>query len=616
MKWIIAKINHAKSVYQPIVDRLEKMVVLQHGLKILKKSYLFFVFLFIAILVLALLPYYQNGSMILGGEGNYVVDFKTYFSQFGFSWHSSLFGAGSPNRTPMLSGLNIVFLRLIEIFTKSAVLANFFLIFSLFFFPFLGMFLVSKYFKATPFTAFLCSLFYVVNPLVIYELNSLNQWNVFSIAVMPLFFWVVIKYYNQNLKLFLIFGLMSAACAFAFTNPPMFVIVQIALVFSVGFASYYHEQKFAFLKVIKKYCLVFASLIMFNLFWVLSVIVALLTAEKVYVQSFADQWLNITVRGAFPILARMFPLTVLLGQDAGYDFYAFWYNTFLSRFIALIPLLIVVCFVYFVKIERKKRKLNLAILISLLSVLFFAKGNAHPFGFIYMFLYKNVPFFSFFKTPVEKFGLLYVFILSLLLLRVMVDYRKNRFYEKARGALIFYLVFCCVPLMKGQIIADLKTTETDYVTRRFVDKKEYQLFREEVNSDPYSYRILCLPGVGNYQVFLPSVNEKFYSGMDPIVMNINKTALTSYTGMKLADILFYHLKDVKSLEQILAFFNIDKILINDDSVPWFGYVGESKDLPSLKRILDSSYGSKKWSDLTLYDVSGDALPYVYAVGDE
>lgn len=609
---------------QSLLDRIAQIAFFRYWLRISKKSYLFFIFIFIAILILALLPYYQNGCVILGGEGGYVLNFKTYFSQFGFSWHPSLFGAGSPNRTPMLSGLNIVFLRLIEIFTKSEVLANFFLIFSLFFFPFFGMFLVARYFRATPFTAFLCSLFYLVNPLVIYELNSLNQWNVFSIAVMPLFFWVVIKYYKQNLKLFLAFGLMSAACAFAFTNPPMFVIVQIALFFSVGFASYYHEERFTFIKVMKKYVLIFISLIVFNLFWVLSVIVALLTAEKVYAQSFADQWLNITVRGAFPILARMFSFTVLIGQNTGYDFYAFWYNTFLSRFISLIPLLIVVYFIYFVKIEKKKMKLNLAVLVSLLTVLFFVKGNAHPFGFIYMFLYKKVPFFSFFKTPVEKFGLLYVFIFSLLLLRVMIDYRNNRFYRKAKASLFFYLVFCCVPLMRGQIISDLKTTETDYVSRRYLDKEAYKAFREDINKDPYLYRILCLPGVGNYQVFLPNENGKFYSGIDPVVMNIDKTAMTSYTGMKLADILFYHLKDVKSRDQILAFFNIDKILINEDSVPWFGYVGESKDFPALKRMLDSSYSSKKWSNhsskkrsnLTLYEVTGEALPYVYAVGDE
>ncbi len=606
-------LNRIEKISQFLAEELKNTCFFRFFAK-KSKNYSFYLFLFIAILVLGLLPYYENGCLILGGEGDYVLDFKTYFSQFGFAWHPSLFGAGAPNRTPMLSGLNLVFLRMIEITTQSETLTNFSLMFSLFFFPFFGMFLVARFLKATPFVAFLCSLFYLVNPFVIYELNSLNQWNVFSIAVMPLFLWVILKYYGRNLKLFLVFGLVSAACAFAFTNPPMFLIILIALFLSVAFAAYYHERKPSFLKIIRKYCLIVFSLILFNLYWVLSVVVALLTAEKVYAQSFADQWLNITVKGAFPILSRMFSLTVLIGQDPSYDFYAFWYNTILARFITLIPLLIIIYFLFFTKIDIKRKRFNLAVFLCLLIVLFFVKGTAHPFGFIYMLLYKNLPFFSFFKTPVEKFGLLYVFIFSILFLRVMTDYTSHLHYKKAKAALFLYLVFCCVPIMRGQIISDLKTTEVDYVSRKYFDKASYKSLRQEINKDPFLYRIFCLPGVGNYQVFLPNYNGKFYSGMDPVVMNINKPALTSYTGMQLADILFYHLLDVKDIGRLLAFFNIDKILINEDSNPWFGYVGESKDFPALKRIFDGSCGFKKWSKLTLYEISGEASPYIYTVG--
>ena len=38
--------------------------------------YSVFVFLYVVVLLLILVPFYQNGQLILGGEGNFFIDFE------------------------------------------------------------------------------------------------------------------------------------------------------------------------------------------------------------------------------------------------------------------------------------------------------------------------------------------------------------------------------------------------------------------------------------------------------------------------------------------------------------------------------------------------------------
>jgi len=192
----------------------------------------FFLILYGVLLALALIPYYTDGCLILGGEGDYVLDYSTHLSKCGFLWLSH-WGTGVQNLSPCGTGLNILLLWLVEKLTGSASLTNFVLIFSIYFFPFLAMYLVCKELKTTPFISFISSLFYIVNPFMLYYLNCINQWNVFSVTVMPLFLWVILKYYHSNFKLFFFFGIISACFSFAYTNQPLLAIILISIVLSI-----------------------------------------------------------------------------------------------------------------------------------------------------------------------------------------------------------------------------------------------------------------------------------------------------------------------------------------------------------------------------------------------
>lgn len=571
-------------------------------------NYSFFLLLYIVLLIMALIPYYTDGTLILGGEGDYVLDFSTHLSKYGFMWFPT-YGVGVPNMAPSGTGLNILLLWLIEKLTGSASLTNFALIFSIYFFPFLAMYLVCKEIKAAPFISFAISLFYVVNPFILYYLICINQWNVFSVTVIPLFLWIILKYYRSNFKLFFFLGFISACFSFAYSNPPMLVIIQIAIILSMFMVSYYHNEKLIFSQIFKKYSIVLISLFVFNSWWILPLSSGIISAiQKVYTYSWARSWLDTTVQGHGAIIAKMFSLTAIIGNDPSYDFFTYWYGTIFAKLITLVPIFMIVYFVLIVKDKRTRNVLNCVIFGILLIVLFLAKGNSGPFGFIYNFMFTDLPYFYIFKSPTEKFGILYIFILSVLLLFIMIGIKNQKYHKPILGIFTVYLIFCSTPFLTGNIIPDYNIGNLEYASKKYKDKVEYKQFRKEVNNDNYQYRILSMPGVGNYHVCMPNYNNKKYTGLDPVLMNTNKPFIATHDHIE----LLYENISLTYYRKLLGIYNIRKIVINEDLIPWFGVIGIG-DIPELKKIFSEFMISKNWGPITLYDNQDDFLPRIYIV---
>lgn len=526
-----------------------------------------FLILYGILLVFALIPYYTDGCLILGGEGDYVLDFSNHLVKNSFMWLQS-YGTGLSNMAPAASGLNIFSLYFIEKLTGSVSITNFSLIFLFYFFPFLAMYLVCKEMQTTPFISFISSFFYVINPFMLCYLINLNQWNAFSVTVMPLFLWVILKYYHHNFKLFFFFGLISVCFSFAYSNPPLFVIVLISVPLSTFITSYYHDGKVIFAKILKKWYILAASFLIFNSWWILPLFAGTSAAKKMHTYSFAKSWLDITVSGHSPIIPKMFSLTTIIAKNPSYDFFSYWYSTIFARLITLVPILMIV---YFVLINKKTRNLlNYAIFCVLLIILFLSKGNGSPFGFIYEFMFNHLPLFYMFKSPTEKFGLLYVFIFSILLLFVMNGIKNQKYYKLVLGVFIAYLVFCSIPIITRNIIPDYSIDSLGYASRKYKDKDEYKQFRELINNDNFQYRILSLPSVGNFQACMPNYNNKKYTGLDPVLWNTNKPFIATQNHIE----LLYENISLANYRKFLGIYNIGKIMINEDLIPWFGLYGK------------------------------------------
>ena len=571
----------------------------------------FYIVLFGLLLAAGLRPYYTDGRLLLGGEGNFVLDYPTYLRNFYFTWNPTMMGTGLPNLAPMAFGANILFLSGVQSLTASVRLASFAMIFLLYFIPFSFMMAAARRLSLRPFASFLIAAFYVLNPFNFYFLNSLNPWNVSVLGLLPMVLWVCLRFLDRPRLLFLTYGCLTAVFSFGLTNYPLHIIFHGAALLSLATAMLVREEEWRWSLFVRRAGILFSGFFLFALWWLLPLCLTMSSAVSLYTESFAQGWLNTTVRGAFPIWPRLLLLSVLIPRDPSYDFFAFWYHLPWATLILLIPLMIVIHSVFFEKKEKREARVLLFLFSTVLVSLFLAKRNAFPFGFIYIILFKTVPFFSIFKTPVEKFGLLYTYLLTVSMALCVRSLWQRRGYRWAITGLALYVAYAALPLVTGYMIADYRTA-LGYMQRSYKEKAAYARVRQEINADAKDYRLLGLPGVGNYQVCLPTADGGYYTGIDPIQMNLNKPVVVAYNDVQLRR-LFFENFGCRHYARLLGLFNVRRLLVNPDQHPWFGYVGTMHAAGDLEQLLDGIMPSRRIGPIILYDNTAAVVPHIYAV---
>ena len=264
----------------------------------------------IPVLTLALSKYYLDDSLILGGEGANVLNFTEHLKSTSYQWFS-VYGQGMINLAPSGTGINILLLALLENLSKSPFITNFMLVFSLYYFPFLGMYLVSREINLRPLSAFLVALFYLINPSISQYLNNLNQWNASVVALMPFLFWVTLRFYKDNLKLFLFSGATTAIFSFAYTNQPLGVIANLSSLISLYIISFHFNKKMVYSEFLKKYMIILSAFILFNFWWLLNIFYATMDALLFYSKGDNQAWLTQTVDAVATPLLKGLTLTIL-----------------------------------------------------------------------------------------------------------------------------------------------------------------------------------------------------------------------------------------------------------------------------------------------------------------
>ena len=572
-------------------------------------SRIFFLVLYGAILVFGLSYYYTDGTMIIGGEADHVLSFSRLLQKTGYTW---LFydGLGGPNLNLSGVGANIIFLSLVERITSSVRATNFVLIFMLYFLPFLGFYLLASQLKVKPFLSFLVSSFYAINPFTQMYLSALNQWNILSVFMMPMSFFLIYRYYAHNLKLFFFYGITTAIFSCAFTNQPTHAAIQISTLFSIAIISYYRNKHFDIIDIFKKFTLLLCSFILFNAWWFVSAVYFVKYGMESYSYSFARSWLDIVIHNSGSILAKTF-LCLIYGADYGWSYNtdSNYFSSPISIIIGLIPILLILISIFYLKI--KERKICIYILIVALLSMFFMKGPKEPLGIIYALFFKYVPLFYLFKTPVEKFGIIYIFFFSLLLLFVLKNYKRRIHYKYAVGFLSAYLLFCFIPLFTGKLIAEYGNATFGTASRKFQYKAEYRMFWDYINNQKPIYRVLSLPAMHNYQMYFPNYGGKNYSGGAIAMYNLNKSYLATTHGVHLHNLLFQHKNiSLESLKKIYGLYNIKKLVVDTSLLPWYGYVGDS-DARDLQSIFRNNFPKKEIGNFIIYDNSEEFKPAIY-----
>lgn len=572
-------------------------------MQILKRNWLFFIA--VLILLFTLFLKYQEGRIIAGGEGSYFLDFPLLFNNYSYGWTN--WGTGMYQFS--INFGYVFHLIILQLLTQNERLVNFIMIFSIYFLPFMMMYFLSKEFKLSSNMSFIIALFYLSNPFMINFLKPINQWNMLSAYILPSYLFLILKYYDHKWKLFWLFGLNSLFFAFTNANPPTMVIYQIGLLLFVLFAINYHEKKPTFFTFIKKYSLLLTSFFVFNLWWIANWFYIFVDAKEGYTKQFALSWL----RGKeifIPEHFRVITLTSLLGfpQIASYDYIARHYSYFFVPILLFIPIGIIIYF--FSKRELKEKHLFL-MGIMVVTMGFLAKGVKNLYGSFYELLVMKVPLFSIFKSAEEKWGILHLFLFTILLILVLQKLKKDKYYKVVKIFIIIYTLYVSIPFLIGKYIPDYQYNKKITGSRIFLDKSEYQNLRKEINQDNTQYRLLSLPGSANYQIALKMENEKFYTGNDPILSNINKQYIAPYNGTSTQrfNLLFDNLKN-PHFADLLGFYNIGRIVVNKDTYPWFGY-REKETISEIKEIFKNKFQLNSNNTFDIYDTNAYFLPKFY-----
>lgn len=568
----------------------------------------FFLLLFGILLAIVLCPFYRSNQIILGGEGNYWLDFFSFLSRQGTAWQN--YSTGLFSTSINFVGFNVYFLLLIQTLFQKIEVVNFIQIFLIYFLPFYAILIVCKELKVSPFISFIISLFYIFNPFSLFFLFALNHWATMVMFIIPIYFWIIIRYFYNNFKLFLFFGFTSFIFAFTNAGPPLMVINQISIIVSTIVISYYYNKNITFIRMFKKYIVILTSFVLFNVWWIANWFINFTVARNMLTPAYSLAWLE--GEASKPIIWKIFTFTTLLIPPGRSNFFLNYYTNTLSFFLTLIPIIILG---YFLIKYRLQKKHILFLVIMTLSIFFLIKGVGEPFGGIYRYLILNFPGFNVFKSANEKWGVLYLFVFTLLLIFIFIELKRDKYYNIIISLFIIYLSFASIPFITSNFIPDYHhpsipnyDTSPGYSSRNYIDKIEYQHLREQINNDKIEYRVLSLPGSLNYQVLLHNNGDKYYSGMDPVLSNINKPFIAAYNDNSI-DILYTNISS-PNYTKILALFNIKKIIINKDIVPWFGFK-EKENISELKKIFDTSMFSKTEGSIIVYDNQNYFLPRIY-----
>ncbi|HBG47749.1 MAG TPA: hypothetical protein DDW94_12295 [Deltaproteobacteria bacterium] len=556
---------------------------------------------------------FSGGSFPLGGDGDFHLSYSGVLRYF-YAWSED--GLGTPNYAVEAVWPLPAMLSLLETF-MDVWAVKLVLNFSLYFLMFASAYLVCVELKVTPIRCFLLSAFFVLNPLSFSYFSRLNMSLAITPAAMMLFFWVILRFYGQGLRLFFYFGAVSTLLAFANTNPPLMAILQLSILLSVLLARFASGGSFDLREAAGNYLIVLLSFIIFNAWWIVNLFsfVSSGAAARMYTGETASSFLDLVVSSSDLILPRVMMLRTGFTVNPYENFFGAFYNSAPAVLFSAIP--VAIAGVY--AATRIDGRRDLAVLTAFLACLvaaFLAKGTSHPFGLLYAFLFEHAPFFNIFKGPIEKFGVLFLFSLMALLMLI-----STRLFKKSGKAfdiaISAYLLFFSVPLFTGQLFPESAVGEIegytwagDVETLAYRDKPGFMEARRYVERAKGDFRVLTFPGNKEYYaVTFRMYGDRLYSGVDPVFSNTGRPFIIYGKG---TEALYSGLRNA-GYERLLGLYNIGMVSVNRSAIPRYRFA-ERESAGELKRFFAGNMGSRSFGDITIFESKGMMLPRIYSSG--
>lgn len=343
----------------------------------------------------------------------------------------------------------------------------------------LSMFLLTSYLLSRSYgnkdkkfiylSSFLAGIFYTYN-LILVQLQPIQPHLKLVMVGAPM----MLLFYLQGLaikskKLLAVSALTSLIFAqsnvnFAYTLPVFCLVPLYTLLEMI-------TKKEKLFPALKHFFNWFTLIILFNIWWLLPLILSLKVGILSEIQGSLSNWSAINGRN----LADNFRLIGFWAWDQSAGSYLYFpyfkiYDNILFLFISygLVILSISILFI------KRNNFTKFFFLLFLLGI-FFVKGTTGPFGSVFRFMSLHVPLFSIFRDPFSKFGI-YIIISLCVLLSFTLVYLFMRF-EKKRfvNPLLFTFVLVCLGINSFPIILGrfLVKENSDIQVSYFVKKPDY-----------------------------------------------------------------------------------------------------------------------------------------------
>lgn len=545
--------------------------------KILKNKYLYIILQFFFSFVF-LAPYFTKGKQILYGEASYYLDWGLWLNKIGNTWMNIDMGRpgvqGIGNHFPILyiwSFLEKVGLAFNHI--------QFIWFFLLLFLPFLFVYLIFvDLIKLSPIRAFLLSSIFIYTPSFYVQWLNVNPWLMAVNYVMPLFFYIIGKFWESDAKTFVYFSIASFFSIYLFANPPMTVIAYSSVPFAILFFTlWYHNAVFT-KRNLKKIALLLLSILLINNFVISTIVFNFQYSYNRYINTvnpteiFKANSFNVT-------LDKVFQLRQLISTEERYNNFSFFNSFFNAKYLIFVlyfPIIFIVI-LFFKKRKPKDTAVVACLLLILLFLFFLIKRINEPFGQVLPWMFENIPMVNMFKSISEKFSPLVIFTVCLLMGTLFKNHKKNIFSV----VLLLYVIIMAYPFYSGNLIPDTHYLGTNLVHSAKVPS-EVEKTITYLNQQSSNYSIITLPSILNYLVLYKLNNEDSYLGLELISNNINKgNARMSDRSIREA---FYDNLENGNLFKLLSLLNIKYVIVNENIKSGFGFY-QDIDSPQIEENL-------------------------------
>lgn len=538
-----------------------------------------------------------------------------------YSWQEHVLG--NPSGFVTLSGPFYLVLHLFETFLPATVLQMlvFFIILSAGSLSMFFLFHKNRSLNDRIYSSF----FYNLNLVTIVLIWNRFQYTfMFFFAMLPVGFLIYARGLEEKkLKYILWFNLIQLPFILAFASLPL-IILFWGIITAYTLYKIIIQQQYSF-KSLKFYALYFlGSLLLWiacNVWWMTQYLTLITGNDYVVNQVFGNASGFIDISNQLGNLAYVFRL---MHSDFFKGMNPIWGNIYQSPLFTVLSFTIPVL-AFFPLIQRKKKPTHIYIFLALaLTILFFTKGAAPPFGELFLILFTHLRFLEAFRNPFEKIALALPFVYAPLVgysLYQLHSWIKTKNSSKNAYLLegvigIFLFVVLAFPLWNRWVFTSNFPPANNLAIGDYVKVPEYySQANEYINQDKNEFRNIALPIKGegiNYAW------EYGYAGVDLSNSLLDKPTISLSTSVQFLEPIASQLHSIltkhpENYYQVMQLLNTRYTIVRSDIDYKLRDMVDPKIVNQQMMEAPNVPLDKTFGKLTLYKLQdNNFLPKIYA----